>query len=369
MDFSEPEAHPVKILTVVGARPQFIKAAAVSRAIAAQAAIREIIVHTGQHFDEKMSKIFFQEMKIPVPDYNLQIHSMSHGAMTGRMLERLEEVMLQEKPDYVLVYGDTNSTLAGTLAARKLHVNVVHVEAGLRSHNLYMPEETNRIVADRLSSLLCCPTEQAVQNLYQEGFQKFPCRIVKTGDVMLDAALFYSAYSGEKSSVLEQLHLQEETFILCTLHREENTEDFNRLISIVEALNEISQEVRCIFPVHPRTRKKLEQGSLKISFELIEPVGYFDMLELLKHTRLVMTDSGGLQKEAFFFKKPCLTLREETEWVELVEHRCNLIAGAAKERILSQYASAKSLQGDFGVELYGNGKAAEKIVQAILDLS
>lgn len=376
----------MKIVTIVGARPQFIKAAVVSRAIAkhnhtaqANSYINEIIVHTGQHFDENMSNIFFDEMQIPTPNYQLEINSMSHGAMTGRMLEKIEEVLLNEKPDYVLVYGDTNSTLAGAIAAKKLHIKVVHVEAGLRSFNMRMPEEVNRILTDRISDILCCPTETAVKNLQIEGFTNSELSshdrlatpaplIVNTGDVMLDAALYYSAISAEKSNILNKLGLASQKFCLCTIHRAENTDDPERLTCIFAALSEISNEMKVVLPLHPRTRKILETNNSMStdSLILIDPVGYFDMIEMLKCTSLVLTDSGGLQKEAYFFGKPCVTLRDETEWVELVETGNNVIAGANTNKILEAYFTRKSFKADSLFSLYGKGVASEQIINTLL---
>lgn len=355
----------LKVVTIVGARPQFIKAAAVSREIAQHPDIQEIIVHTGQHFDANMSDVFFEEMQIPRPNYHLEINSMGHGAMTGRMLEKIEEVLLKERPDYVMVYGDTNSTLAGALAAKKLHIRVIHVEAGLRSFNMDMPEEINRILTDRISDILCCPTENAVENLKKEGFSQFPCMIVKTGDVMQDAALFYSTYSENKSQIISKLGLANDEFVLCTVHRAENTDDQFRLTSIVEALNEISRYIRIVLPLHPRTRKILSSCQSSLIFEPIEPIGYFDMIELLKKTKLVMTDSGGLQKEAYFFNKPCITLRDETEWMELVEVSANRLTGAERSAIVDAFALMKDEPVKGNINLYGNGSASNKIIEAL----
>ena len=285
-------------MTIVGARPQFVKAAAMSREFASRQGIEEILVHTGQHFDANMSEVFFTEMEIPRPNYNLDVHSLSHGAMTGRMLEGIEDLIEKEKPDVVLVYGDTNSTIAGALAARKLHVPVCHIEAGLRSFNMKMPEEVNRILTDRISDVLYCPTDAAIANLSNEGFDRFNCEVVKVGDVMQDAAIFYAQKSKERSTLK-----LEPGFVLCTLHRAENTDDPARLKSIVAALESIHEESEVILPLHPRTKKKLEDYGMNSSLHIIDPVGYFDMIELLKKCKMVMTDSGGLQKEAFFFGK------------------------------------------------------------------
>lgn len=362
----------MKIVTIVGARPQFIKAAAVSREIGKYSEIHEVIVHTGQHFDANMSEIFFTEMEIPKPDYSLEINSMGHGAMTGRMLEKIEAVLLKEQPDWVLVYGDTNSTLAGALAAKKLHIRMAHVEAGLRSFNMAMPEEINRILTDRISDLLCCPTDKAVFNLQREGFDNFPCHIIKTGDVMLDAVRFYASIAATRSNIIDRLNLQNISFALCTVHRAENTDDPRRLTSIVAALNEISCNMPVVMPLHPRTRKILADRDLSLQLGTIEPVGYLDMLELLRHCAIVLTDSGGLQKEACFFGKPCLTLRDETEWWELVDAGVNILVGADAEKIVKLWrmmTAPNALNLDFNIDFYGNQKAAEKIVQNLLQLT
>ncbi|GJQ23499.1 UDP-N-acetylglucosamine 2-epimerase (non-hydrolyzing) [Candidatus Brocadia sapporoensis] len=358
----------MKIITIVGARPQFIKAAAVSREISKRPEINEIIIHTGQHFDKNMSDVFFEEMQIPTPRYRLNINSLNHGAMTGRMLEGIEPVLLKEKPDYVLVYGDTNTTLAGALAAKKLHIRVVHIEAGLRSYNMKMPEEINRILTDRISDILCCPTDKAIENLKREGFEHLPCQVVMTGDVMQDAAWYYREVSANKSNIMNELGLAGEDFLLCTIHRAENTDDVGRLTNIVNALNEIALELEVILPLHPRTKKIINSMNINHRTEnlkLIDPVSYFDMIELLKYTRMVLTDSGGVQKEAFFFAKPCITLRDETEWVELVDKGFNRLAGAEKEKILNVYHEMKDEKIDFHVDLYGNGQAGKNIINTI----
>lgn len=355
----------MKLLTVVGARPQFIKAAAVSREILNHPSITEIIVHTGQHFDDNMSDIFFREMKIPKPMYNLNVNALNHGAMTGRMMEGLEEILLKETPDFVMVYGDTNTTLAGALAAKKIHIRVVHVEAGLRSHNLNMPEEINRILTDRISDILCCPTDRAMRNLDAEGFRRFACRIIKTGDVMQDAARYYSDLSPSLSDIVSRLDLKGKDFALCTIHRAENTDDPIRLRSIVDAFNEISDAMQIVLPLHPRTAKLFEENSVNTTFRPLPPVGYFDMIELLKYARIVLTDSGGVQKEAFFFGKPCLTLRDETEWTELVEGGFNRLAGADRDEIIRNFSEMLDLKLDFSIDLYGGGDASKRIVEAI----
>ncbi len=352
----------MKLLTIIGARPQFIKAAAVSREIAKHNNIEEVIVHTGQHFDANMSEIFFHQMQIPKPDYNLEINSLTHGAMTGRMIEKIEEVLLKEKPDWVIVYGDTNSTIAGALAAKKLHIKVAHVEAGLRSFNRKMPEEINRILTDKISDLLLCPTDQAVQNLKDEGIGKHSlARIVKSGDVMQDAAIFYSDLAKKPDFEFP------ERFILSTIHRAENTDDSQRLSSIFKVMDKISQETPIILPLHPRTKKIIKD--LKFIIEnliIVEPVGYLEMIYLLKNCLLVMTDSGGLQKEAFFFQKQCVTLRDETEWVELVENGFNTIAGSNSDEIYTAYKKMINKTPNYSIDLYGGGKASNKIIRELL---
>lgn len=353
-----------KIMTIVGARPQLIKAAAVSRALA-KSGIKEIIVHTGQHFDKNMSAIFFDEMGIPAPDYNLEINSLNHGAMTGRMMEKIEDILLLEKPDLVIVFGDTNSTLAGALAAKKLCIRLAHVEAGLRSFNLKMPEEINRILTDRISDYLFCPTDAAVTNLVTEGFKNFNSKIYKVGDVMYDAALYYGSFSKDRSSVMSGNGLEDSKFVLCTVHREENTDNLENLRSIIAALNKINLQTRVVLPLHPRTRKAINNNSLKLAFSPLEPVGYFDIIELLKHCRLVITDSGGMQKEAYFFGKYCITLRKETEWVELVSNKVNLLAGTSEKKILDSFKQLLDRNPISITSLYGNGKASEKIVKLL----
>lgn len=352
-----------KILTVLGARPQFIKAAAVSRQLQ-KVGIEEVIVHTGQHFDENMSEVFFREMSIHRPKYNLEINSLSHGAMTGRMLEKVEKIILDEKPDAVMVYGDTNSTLAGALAAVKLNVRVIHVEAGLRSFNMAMPEEVNRILTDRISNLLFCPTDVAVKNLKDEGFSKFNVEILKCGDVMQDAAYFYFNQAKESSHIINNLNINT-SFVLATIHRQENTDNPFVLKNIIDGINKINREIPVVVPMHPRTSKIVKERGLTVDFKVIGPVGYFDMVMLLNACSLVLTDSGGLQKEAFFFKKHCVTIREQTEWVELVEQGFNILAGTASNSIYSAYREMINKKSDFNIDLYGNGKASERLVEKL----
>ncbi len=354
----------MKVLTIIGARPQFVKAAVLSRVFASMSGVEELLVHTGQHFDDKMSQIFFDEMEIPTPHYNLEINSLGHGAMTGRMLEGIESLIIKEKPNWVLVYGDTNSTLAGALAAKKIHVKVAHVEAGLRSFNMQMPEEINRILTDRISDVLYAPTQTAVDNLKKEGFDNFPSKIVLSGDVMQDAALFYAQKAEEKSTL--DKNLLKGDFVLSTIHRQENTDNPENLKAIVNALNKIHESRRVVLPIHPRTRKIIEQQGLVLKVDVLDPVGYFDMIQLLKNCSLVMTDSGGLQKEAFFFKKHCVTLREQTEWVELVQGGFNILSGANEQVIVDAFTKMCSAKSNFDVNLYGNGNAGKTIAEHLL---
>ena len=351
-----------KIITIVGARPQFVKAATLSRQFSLLG-VDEKIIHTGQHYDANMSDVFFEEMEIPKPTYNLDIHGVGHGAMTGRMLEGIEEILLNELPDGVLVYGDTNSTLAGALAASKLHIPVVHVEAGLRSFNMQMPEEINRILTDRISDLLLCPTDTAIHNLPREGCNNFNTKIVKNGDVMQDAAIFYAAKAEEKSNVLKSINLSR--YILATIHRQENTDSPENLQNIIVGLNEINRQTPVVVPIHPRTRNILAQLNIVPAFKLIDPVGYFDMIVLLKNCEMVITDSGGVQKEAFFFGKHCITMREQTEWVELVENGFNTLTGSDAEKIVTAYEQTKQKKSDFSINLYGKGQAAEVAAKEI----
>lgn len=359
----------MKIVTIVGARPQFIKAAAISRALrerrhaAGAGATIERIVHTGQHYDRNMSEVFFEEMDIPKPDYNLEIAGGSHGQMTGRMLESVEAVLLQEKPDWLLIYGDTNSTLAGALAAAKLHIPVAHVEAGLRSFNMRMPEEVNRILADRVSTLLFCPTSTAVKNLHAEGVRD---GVHDVGDVMYDVSLFYRDLAAERSTVLDGLKLVEGNYVLATCHRAENTDDPLRLRGIVEALAIIARQMPVVLPLHPRTRKLLAEQGLSAALgavKVIDPVSFLDMVRLEQSAQAIVTDSGGVQKEAYFFGVPCLTTRDETEWVETVDAGWNRLVGADAEVIVSAYAA---LQRPVARPLlYGDGHAADRILDLL----
>ncbi len=340
-----------RVLTVVGARPQFVKAAPVARAFAA-AGIEEVMVHTGQHFDANMSEVFFQELEIPEPRYNLDIHGGTHGAMTGRMLAAVEEVLLAEKPDALLIYGDTNSTLAGALAASKLHIPVLHVEAGLRSFNRAMPEEINRIVADHLSALLFCPSQAAVTHLASEGIAK---GVHFVGDVMQDATLFAQARASERLELLAGLGVAPGGYALCTLHRAENTDDPARLRTMIDYLRTAANGQPVIWPIHPRTRGVIDREGIALDgIVTTDPLGYFDMHALLAHAAIVLTDSGGLQKEAYFHRVPCVTLRDETEWIETIE------AGWNRLWTVESYQQPRTEIAD-----YGDGNAAGRIADLV----
>lgn len=353
-----------KVLSVVGARPQFIKAAPVSRALQL-AKLSEFLVHTGQHYDAQMSEVFFHELGIRAPDVNLNVGSGRHGAQTGAMLSGLEQTILEQKPDWVLVYGDTNSTLAGALAAAKLHVPVAHVEAGLRSFNRRMPEEINRVVADALAEVLFVPTDTARQNLLREG--ALDKRICWTGDVMLDAMLMFRERASRSARVLDRLGLKDAPFVLSTLHRAENTDDPLRLTAIVEGLRAVADTLRVILPLHPRTRARLEQlpGLKTKPLEIIEPVGFLDMIRLEMAAQVIATDSGGVQKEAFFHRVPCVTLREETEWTELVDLGWNRLVPALRpETIAETILAARGVQGRPAAP-YGEGNASKAIADRL----
>jgi UDP-GlcNAc3NAcA epimerase len=358
----------MKIATIVGARPQFIKAAALSRVISQQPTqTREILIHTGQHYDSNMSDVFFKEMDIARPDYHLGIGGCSQGAMTGRMIEAIENILIREKPDWTLIYGDTNSTLAGALASVKLHIPVAHVEAGLRSFNRRMPEEINRIVADQCSDLLFTPTEAATKQLLHEGIPSNKIRQV--GDVMYDAALHYQKRAKVESRILEILNLKPKQYALATIHRAENTDDIYRLREIFFGLQAVANEDNIVIPLHPRTKHALEQQQLFHYFNahlrLIDPVGYLDMMQLEANAKIILTDSGGVQKEAFFFQVPCLTLREETEWRELLEYGFNKLVPAKREEILHHYRMGRQSICRWDVPLYGNGTATHEIVKIL----
>ncbi len=378
----------MKIVTIIGARPQIIKAAALSRAIKNNFfdRIEEVIVHTGQHYDQNMSQVFIEELGIPEPKYNLNIGSSSHGVQTARMIEGIEKILLDEKPDYLVLYGDTNSTLAGAVAASKIHIPIAHIEAGLRSFNKSMPEEINRIMCDHASTLLFSPTQTGFTNLVNEGFKaenKKPFSadnpgIFHCGDVMFDNSLFFKALAGQKSRVLEDNNLKGKNFVLATIHRDSNTDVPERLTAIFEALLEIAEaeKIDLVLPLHPRTAKLMEINLLGDVLErvkaskrmkLIPPVSFLDMIMLESNCKLVMTDSGGVQKEAFFFKKPAVILRSETEWKEIVEESCGVIANADKEKIVNGWLLFKDTADTLTYpEIFGDGHAAEFICRTLL---
>ncbi|MCB2299651.1 non-hydrolyzing UDP-N-acetylglucosamine 2-epimerase [Clostridium tagluense] len=348
----------MKILTVIGARPQFVKASMVSNALRKNN--NEIIIHTGQHYDDNMSKVFFEELDIPKPDYNLNICSGNHGYQTGNMLIKIESVLQKEKPDCVLVYGDTNSTLAGALASSKMLIPLIHIEAGLRSYNMTMPEEQNRILTDHISNILFAPTKTAVSNLSKEGIVK---NVYNVGDVMYDSILHFNKIAEKKTNIMNILNLNKEEYILATIHRAENTNDFNRLKNIVEALNESEEKI--ILPLHPRTQKYISEYGLYFekNVQTIQSVGYLEMVMLEKNCKKIVTDSGGVQKEAFFLDKPCITLREETEWIETVENGWNILVGADKLKIKDAILQFKCNEPKNGY--FGFGDAVKKIVDII----
>jgi UDP-GlcNAc3NAcA epimerase len=352
-----------KILSVVGARPQFVKASPVSRALKAAGA-QELMLHTGQHYDAGLSQVFFDELEIPPPLLNLGVGSGSHAEQTAQMLVGIEKAVLAHEPDWVLVYGDTNSTLAGALAACKLHFRVAHVEAGLRSFNRRMPEEVNRVVADALADLLFVPTQTAIDNLLREGVAKEKIHLV--GDVMFDAAREFGERARLRSKILERLALTRGGYVLATIHRAENTDDPARLANLFQALAKLASERKVVLPLHPRTRKALESAGLATdALTLIEPVGYLDMAQLERNAAVIATDSGGVQKEAFFYRVPCVTLRDETEWVELVELGWNRVCPpTGVERIVGEIRSAVGTQGRDAPQLQ-RADAAQRIAQVL----
>lgn len=370
----------MKILSIIGARPQFIKYSAISRAMQAYGNIQEIIVNTGQHYDYQMSEVFFKEMQIPTPEYNLGVGSGSHGFQTAETLRKTEELLLEQKPDWVLIFGDTNATLAGALAASKLHIPIAHVEAGLRSYNRYMPEEINRVVADNLSNFLLCPSEVAIQNLQKEGypniwengkliqnfdFSAYPKNkntqiVVNVGDVMFDTLLYALQIAEKQSTILETLKLDAKNYALLTLHRAENTTP-EKITFIFDFISKVSKGKKIIFPVHPRTRKLLTENQLNLpqNITLIEPLGYYDLLKVLKNANYALTDSGGMQKEAFWLQVPCITLREQTEWTETLQTGWNVLYENFREDFFANTPSPS--------DCYGNGNASKNILETLLN--
>jgi len=346
----------IKIISIVGARPQFIKASTVSRAILKKEGVSEIIIHTGQHYDSNMSDIFFSEMKIPEPKYNLSISNGTHGRNTGRMMEMIEKTLIEERPAGIIVYGDTNTTLAGALAAKKLHIPVFHVEAGLRSFDMRMPEEINRVLTDRISDILFCPTEVSKTNLIDESFQNFNCKIEIVGDVMFDAARFYEGFARIPDS---------KDHLLVTIHREGNVVDREVLSSIVKGLNTLANFKKIIFPAHPRTAAAMRKFRLQPNFPIIDPVGFYEMIGLIKTADIVITDSGGLQKEAFFYGKNSVVLRKNTEWVELLDNGFTRLVSSDPELLVETVRNRTWANTNFGVPLFGDGTAADKVVDSI----
>lgn len=370
----------IRLLTIIGARPQIIKAAAISRAIREKFAgqVEEHILHTGQHYDDNMSEVFFRELGIPAPDYNLHVGSGLHGVQTAKIIEGVEDTLTRNHYDGVIVYGDTNSTLAAAVAASKIHVPVFHVEAGLRSFNMAMPEEINRIVCDQLSSLLFTPTKTGLQNLQAEGFDSIKCRVrfadgrgqkvVLSGDVMYDNSMYFSAMADIKSDIIERMGLSHRNFILATIHRPANTDNQENLRNIFRALKDIAErhQIDVVLPLHPRTRKMMGNNRMDERIKIIEPVSFFEIIRLEKNARVVMTDSGGVQKEAFFYGTPCVILRPETEWVEIVEAGAGIIADADYDRIIAAYEALAGKPVHFP-PLFGDGHAGEKIISEIMD--
>jgi UDP-GlcNAc3NAcA epimerase len=351
----------MKIITIIGARPQFIKASMLSRQFRNSNIIKEIIINTNQHFDENMSSVFFNEMLIPEPKYNLGIASLSHGAMTGRQIEAIEVVLIKEKPNFVLVYGDTNSTLAGALASSKLNIPLIHVEAGLRSFNKKMPEEINRVLTDHMSDLLFTPSDVANKNLYNEGISKSKIKMV--GDIMYDAALFFGKIAEKKSSILDRLGLNSSSYLLATIHRAENTDNEGKLRSVFKGFQ--NSPLPVYIPLHPRTRSKIKKYNIPTSgsINIIEPLGFLDMLQLEKNATKILTDSGGVQKEAFYFQVPCITIRDQTEWVELIKNKSNVLVGPNADQIIENIS--KKTPKTFNETIYGGGNASSKIKKII----
>jgi UDP-GlcNAc3NAcA epimerase len=356
----------IKIVTIVGARPQFIKAAAISRVIRKdyEGIIEEVIVHTGQHYDHNMSSIFFDQLEIPTPKYNLNISGVTHGVMTGRMLELIEEVLIIENPNWVVVYGDTNSTLAGALAAIKLQIPIAHIEAGLRSFNMKMPEEVNRILTDSVATLLFCPTETAVENLNKQGITY---GVHNVGDVMFDVALYYKSLDENTCKTLVTIGVNKGEFVLATCHRAENTDNLVRLEQICQGLADLANQIEVILPLHPRTRRLLSNAgliSVLKGVRILEPLPFMDMFDLERAAKVIITDSGGVQKEAFFYGVPCITMREETEWVETVDLKWNKLVGASRDLIVNSAINAT--KGVLGFRPYGDGQAAQNILKKII---
>jgi UDP-GlcNAc3NAcA epimerase len=347
----------MKLVTIVGARPQFIKAAVLSRRLQVEPDFAEVIIHTGQHYDKAMSANFFDELKIPSPAYNLHINNLPPSLMTGKMIEAIEPALVKEMPDMVLVYGDTNSTLAGALAAKKLEIPIAHVEAGLRSGDMNMPEEVNRLITDRISDLLFCPTATAVENLYQEAFDKQSIHLV--GDIMFDAALMFSSYGKRPAIGISY------PYALCTVHRLQLVQSKEKLAQLLKTLAELNKELPVLLVSHPRTKQVIDEMNLRLPFTVSPPLSYLEMIHVIRESSCIVTDSGGLQKEAYFFKKPCITVRENTEWKELVDAGVNQLAGDDGRDILAAYRALTSKPLDFSEQYYGDGNAAGSIIDII----
>lgn len=361
----------IKIISVVGARPQFIKAAMLSREIKKYRQLKELLIHTGQHYDCNMTDIFFEDLQIEKPDFFLHVGSETHGRQTACMLEKLEKIFIQERPNYLLVYGDTNSTLAAALAAAKLNIPIVHVESGLRSYNKKMPEEINRVITDHLSSLLFCPTQTAIDNAKKEGISSDKLFLV--GDVMYDAARYYASKNSDKNSVLDSLKIEKKNYLLITLHRAENTDDPLKLQKLMSSFLKLVEKYIVVFPLHPRTRNALEKhglmNKLPASFIVCEPVGYLAMSMLEKNARLIITDSGGVQKEAYFYRVPCITVRDETEWLELVDSGWNCLCPSQEFDFLAERVEEFIRKRGISEPCYGKGDAAAKIVEHLYNVA
>lgn len=361
----------MKIVTILGARPQFIKSASVSKAIENSNSIKEVVVHTGQHYDANMSNVFFEELGLIKPKYELHIGSGNHGEQTGKMLIEIEKVLVTEKPDYTLIYGDTNSTIAGALASVKLHIPIIHVEAGLRSYNRRMPEEINRLISDQLSEILFTPSDSATENLLKEGINL--SKIHNVGDVMFDNVLHFSKIAENRSAICQDLGLKNKNFVLATIHRAENVDDYETILNIFLTLDKISHRIPVILPIHPRTKAAVQKfgflhNNFNTNFRLIEPVGYLDMLQLEKKAFKIITDSGGVQKEAYFLRTPCVTLRTETEWIELVEAGVNQLVNPVSSDMIIESTFNSTEVFTENQNLYGDGKSSIRIINIIENL-
>ena len=359
----------MKIVTIVGARPQFVKTAMISLAFEKYPDVEEVIVHSGQHFDANMSEIFFQQMKIKPPKYFLNLNGLSHGAMIGRMIEDIEKILIAEKPNYVIVFGDTNTTLAGAISAKKLNIKIVHIEAGVRNFDEEMPEEANRYLVDRMSNINFCCTSLGVENLQTEGYfsENIDSKVINHGDVMFDATLHFKNMAMNDISFWESLNLESEKYILCTIHRASNTDNEENLSEIVNSLNEINKSTPVVLPIHPRTKQKINALRLEINFRVLNPLGYLEMLQLIQNCKYVITDSGGVIREAYFFKKPSLLILEHPLWLELVNSKVSLNCKPIKATIIKAFEELKKIRISDSSKIFGNGQAADLIVQSIYE--